>query len=64
MLYASNIVRNVALWAVGRLLMLDTRISAWQARQMPKWDGEETLPGKTLRIPKDYDGCYSRGGVA
>jgi hypothetical protein len=64
MLYASNIVRTVALWAVGRLLMLDTRISAWQSRSMAKWDGEETLPGKTLRIPKDYGGCNARGGDA
>jgi len=25
---------------------------------------EVTLPGKTLRIPKDYDGCNARGGDA
>ena len=65
MLYASQHVRAIALWAVGRLLMLDTRIDAWQRRKMAEREEEEvTLPGKTLRIPKDYDGCNAKGGDA
>jgi len=54
MLKLSDYVRAVTLWAVGRLLMLDTRIGNWQNRKLQAFIAA-TTGQKVVRLVRGGD---------